>query len=292
MIMIDIWGRPISAGATNEPQDVKKIIEDEIAETLNLTSVDPNEIVVFQDRQGRLKSSNVSLDDLLTRNLTAVNNTIALFQDGKLKPGVLVSTIIDNLAAIKPTTDNIAALRSEYDTHVGLFVTLRTNFNRTDDAVGKFFGKKNVKPGDVKTTLAEITNGIEMIRGSINTQSLGIDANGGKLNKLKIPHPAENIVNVVYVVASGTLEWVQTTNNRVTFTPTVAGIYRFTTASNKHFNIIASGVIGIPQSWATVVNTVAARVDANIVWTFTIVSSTDTTVLRGSIPWVIEFVSN
>ena len=78
-------------------EDFKKIIEDEIAETLNLSSVDPNEIVVFQDRQGKLKSSNVSLDDILIRRRD-VENTIALYSnDGKLKPGVLVSTITDTL---------------------------------------------------------------------------------------------------------------------------------------------------------------------------------------------------
>ena len=70
--MIDIWGRPLSGGGKPTTkkkgiEDVKKIIEDEIAETLNLASVDPGEIVVFQDRQGKLKSSNVSLDDLLTK---------------------------------------------------------------------------------------------------------------------------------------------------------------------------------------------------------------------------------
>ena len=73
-------------------QGCKKIIEDEIAETftLNLASVDPNEIVVFQDEQGKLKTSNVSLDAILIRRRDAADNAIALFQDGKLKPGALV----------------------------------------------------------------------------------------------------------------------------------------------------------------------------------------------------------
>ena len=80
--MIDIWGRPLSASekpttGTQTAEDVKKIIEDEIAETLNLTNVDPNEIVVFQDKQGKLKTSNVSLDNILTRQRDAVENSIA-----------------------------------------------------------------------------------------------------------------------------------------------------------------------------------------------------------------------
>ena len=145
--------------------------------------------------------------------------------------------------------------------------------------VDKFFGA--VKLSDVAMLYSEI---IERLSELVEIKK--------SIDKVKILHLIADISNVVYFVAHGTFDWVQGVSNRVNFTPTVAGIYRFTTASNKQFNIIASGVIGIPQSWATVVNTVAARVDANIVWTFTIVSSTDATVLRSSIPWVIEFISD
>ena len=85
-----------------------------------------------------------------------------------------------------------------------------------------------------------------------------------KLDKIKIPHTVENILNVVYVVAHGTLDWVQGVSNRVNFTPTVAGIYRFTTASNNNFNIVAGNIIGIPPSGVTVVNTITDRIAANI----------------------------
>jgi hypothetical protein len=116
--MIDIWGRPLSAAEkptteTKGIEDVKKIIEDEIAETLNLSSVDPNEIVVFQDKQGKLKSSNVSLDDILIRRRDAANDSIALFQDGKLKPGVIVSTITEKL--------------TEYSNHITQFKQFQQN---------------------------------------------------------------------------------------------------------------------------------------------------------------------
>ena len=39
--MIDIWGRPLSKPIEKSyDTDIKKIIKDEIAETLNLTNVD------------------------------------------------------------------------------------------------------------------------------------------------------------------------------------------------------------------------------------------------------------
>jgi len=183
--MIDIWGRSISAlekptTGTQTTDDIKKIIEDEIAETLNLASVNPGEIVIFQDRQGKLKTSNVSLDDILIRRCDAADNTIALFQDGKIKPGALVSTVTEklttvdntanslkslndefvkfnqslqeflgvppettpNIATIKTAIDNLAKLRSDYDTHIAAFGALRKNFIRTDDAVLFFLAKK------------------------------------------------------------------------------------------------------------------------------------------------------
>jgi len=65
--MVDIWGRR-DVTKKSEPVDenkIEKIIKDEIASTLNLASVDPNEVVVFENRQGKLKSSNISLDDIL-----------------------------------------------------------------------------------------------------------------------------------------------------------------------------------------------------------------------------------
>ena len=107
--MIDIWGRPSlppSAPTKTSDTDIKKLIEDEIAETLNLTSVDPNEIVVFQDRLGKLKTSDVSMNDILVRQRDAVEGTLVLYNaDGKLKPGALVSTITDSVTTIQRELD-------------------------------------------------------------------------------------------------------------------------------------------------------------------------------------------
>ena len=40
-------------------------LSNEINNLLNITSVDPNEVVIFQDRRGKLKTSNVQLSDVL-----------------------------------------------------------------------------------------------------------------------------------------------------------------------------------------------------------------------------------
>jgi hypothetical protein len=237
--MIDIWGRPISSAEkpTTKMQgleDVKKIIEDEIAETLNLASVNPEEIVVFQDKQGKLKSSDVSIKDILIRRREAAvdNNKIVLFDEhGKIKPGVLMSTITDKLttvdntatslktindeykthvdaytifsenqktiidkidksligffgnppvtepklADIKTAIDKLTKLKTEYDAHISKFETLKKNFNSIDEGIIKFFGKKHIKPDDVKTSLDEIDVKLKEIAlldtklGTVNT---------------------------------------------------------------------------------------------------------------------------
>ena len=48
--------------------DVILCIEDDISELLNLANKNPNEIVVFQDKQGKLKTSNVFLNDIIYKN--------------------------------------------------------------------------------------------------------------------------------------------------------------------------------------------------------------------------------
>ena len=61
-------------------------LKNEINNLLNVASVDPNEVVVFQDKQGRLKTSNVQLSDVLVRNPAAVANNIVTFNNrGKIQ---------------------------------------------------------------------------------------------------------------------------------------------------------------------------------------------------------------
>ena len=47
--------------------DIKKTVQDGIEEILNLTEVDPDELIVFAEREKRtLKTSNISINDILT----------------------------------------------------------------------------------------------------------------------------------------------------------------------------------------------------------------------------------
>ena len=171
--MIDIWGRPLSTlkkpdtggvEILDKIKDVKKLIEDEIAETLSLASVDPGEIVIFGDRQGKLKTSNVSLDDILVKRRDAAEDTIALFSDqGKLKPGVLVSTITDKLATFDNTVNSLKSLNDKYDDHIVIFdqfsETQRNTIDQIDKPLLEFFGNPPVttpKLTSIKDSMFEL----------------------------------------------------------------------------------------------------------------------------------------
>jgi hypothetical protein len=238
--MIDIWGRPLSAlekhaTGTQTTDDVKKIIEDEIAETLNLASVDPGKIVIFGDKQGKLKTSNVSLDDILTRKRDAADDTIALFQDGKLKSGVLMSVITDKFTQYNKEfadhTDRFTQYDKEFADHIKNYNNFRKNI------IYKFFGSPMV----VTPSLAEIKTGLDKLNeltlfgrqlGTINTDVTAIKDDFSvmkeRIEKVKIPHDADKVSNLVYTRQSGPFEWT-TTNNMLLINSTVKGIYRLTT---------------------------------------------------------------
>ncbi len=87
--MVDIYGR--SRTKKDKTVDLSKYatldqLRNELDDLLNITSVDQNEVVVFQDKQGRLKTSNIQLPDVLIRIPTAVTNNIVTFADqGKIQ---------------------------------------------------------------------------------------------------------------------------------------------------------------------------------------------------------------
>ncbi len=108
-------------------------LKNEINNLLNVASVDPNEVVIFQDKEGRLKTSNVKLSDVLVRNPDAVTDNIVTFNNrGKIqdsgrsvndfvkKSGDLFSgNIVMNQNKItdlgNPTTDGDAATKKYVD---------------------------------------------------------------------------------------------------------------------------------------------------------------------------------
>ena len=93
--------------------DVKKAVQENITTTLNLVDVNPDEIVVFEDTNGKLKTSNVSLGNILTRQTGVAEDTIALFsKDGRLKPG-------DNISTIKSSIDNQNRRFTDVYAHLG-----------------------------------------------------------------------------------------------------------------------------------------------------------------------------
>ena len=165
-----------------------------------------------------------------------------------------------NLATIKTAIDNLAKLRSDYDTHISQFGALRNNFNRTDDAVDKNLKKKIVKPDDIKTILdvivaklIEIT-AIDRQLGVINTDVTTIkdDLRRIKLQveKVKIPH--ERFNNIVYTLRSGSFEWTPT-NNILYINAAVNGIYRLTLVSRSQFNISSLSSSGINNMISTII---------------------------------------
>ncbi len=60
-------------------------LKNEIGNLLNITSVDPNEVVVFQNKQGRLKTSNIQLSDILVKNPASVDYNIVIFKEGNIQ---------------------------------------------------------------------------------------------------------------------------------------------------------------------------------------------------------------
>jgi hypothetical protein len=87
--MVDIYGRS-ARGKAQQQGDLSKYatldqLRNEIDDLLNITSVDQNE-VVFQDKQGRLKTNNIQLPDVLIRIPTVVVDNIVTFTDqGKIQ---------------------------------------------------------------------------------------------------------------------------------------------------------------------------------------------------------------
>ena len=63
----------------------------------------------------------MKLDDILTRKRDAADNTIALFQDGKLKPGVLASMVTDKLRTVDNTAASLKIVCVKCDKYIGEF---------------------------------------------------------------------------------------------------------------------------------------------------------------------------
>ena len=75
------------------PAEVKRVVQG----NLNFVEVDPDEIIVFAEKQtGKLKPSNISINDILTRQKNTPAGSIATFtKDGGLAPISFLMTDIE-----------------------------------------------------------------------------------------------------------------------------------------------------------------------------------------------------
>ena len=85
----------------------------------------------------------MSIDDILVRKIGVADNAIALFQDGKLKPGALYSTI----------TDTIASVKDEFTKFIEL---QRSIVDKIDKPLLEFFGNPPVTNPNLSSIRASI----------------------------------------------------------------------------------------------------------------------------------------
>ncbi len=171
-------------------------LRNEINNLLNIASVDQNEVVVFQDKQGRLKTSNIQMSDVLVRIPSAVVNNIVTYTDqGKIQDsGTSVNDYIKKTGDVftgdiimsgkkitylgNPISDNDAATKKYVDDQESKYVSVRggimhafLNMNNNginnlrtpesdfDAATKKYVDDKEIPINNEMTSLkAEFTN--------------------------------------------------------------------------------------------------------------------------------------
>ncbi len=153
--MVDIYGRSARGKARHSDViagDLSKYatldqVRNEIDDFLNITNVDQNEVVVFQDKQGRLMTSNIKKSEILTQIPNAVDDNIVTFTDqGKIKDsgksvndyvrkvgGEFSGAVIMNKNKItdlgNPTTDSDAINKKYIDDKLSDQVTVNKTIN-------------------------------------------------------------------------------------------------------------------------------------------------------------------
>ncbi|KAL3854827.1 hypothetical protein ACJMK2_014070 [Sinanodonta woodiana] len=170
---------------------------------MKLAWVDRDEVAIFEDKHGVLKTSNIKWNDTICRCPEAAMDYIPVFTDSeKIQDsgtsmehisGVLTGELFINGNKITvlrdPTSGEDAAtkryvnsvdgklstvdgilstLRAEYDVHVGAFRNLRKNFRKIDEIAEGFFGKPftvDTKVSDIKTSIDTIKKTQEDIVG-------------------------------------------------------------------------------------------------------------------------------
>ncbi len=162
----------------------------------------------------------------------------------------------------------MATIKTDFTYYVQTFLSFRWNINRS---INEFFGSPptvDIKLVDINTKLNDIISGIPDI----------IE----KTNLIKIPH--KQIINIVYVVSSGSATWTQQ-NKTIKHTAEVAGIYRLSVFSGVEFNILTTSPLANKLS-----KTVSVMLDKDSEETFTLESS-DRSLSSANYWWCLEFVT-
>ena len=178
--MVDIYGRSLirnNEKVTDKEFDASKYAtKDDLADLMNLAGVDRDEVVVFQDKHGVLKTSNIKWIDVVRRVLGAVMDNIPVFTDsGKIRDsgisieyirneiiknvqkrlstsgGMLTGELSMNGNKITvlrdPTSDEDAATKRYVDTVDGKLSTLKTEHNTVDEKLSTLRAEYDVHVG-------------------------------------------------------------------------------------------------------------------------------------------------
>ncbi|KAK3597009.1 hypothetical protein CHS0354_009147, partial [Potamilus streckersoni] len=105
---------------------------------LNLVNVDSNELIIFKNREGKLKKSNMSIEDIIIRNRLSREGIIDVYNnEGKLVLRIITAVSVndsiservletddtvcdvlnmnnDKITNIREPTDNLDAARKQY----------------------------------------------------------------------------------------------------------------------------------------------------------------------------------
>ncbi|KAL3874210.1 hypothetical protein ACJMK2_037255 [Sinanodonta woodiana] len=178
--MVDIYGRSLirkTEKVTDKDFDASKYAtKDDLADLMNLAGVDRDEVVVFQDKHGVLKTSNIKWIDVVRRVLGAVIDNIPVFtKSGKIRDlgisieyirneiiknvqkrlsasgGMLTGKLSMNGNKITvlrdPTSDEDAATKRYVDTVDGKLSTLKTEHNTVDEKLSTLRAEYDVHVG-------------------------------------------------------------------------------------------------------------------------------------------------
>ncbi|KAL3867440.1 hypothetical protein ACJMK2_044642 [Sinanodonta woodiana] len=118
----------------------KYATKDALVDIMNLSGVDRDAVVIFQDKHGVLKTSNINWNDIVRRVHGAAMDNISVFTDsGKLRDLALSIVYIRKIKHqmkmrqkryVDPVDGKLSTLIIKYDFVSGTFSTLKSEYER------------------------------------------------------------------------------------------------------------------------------------------------------------------